>query len=118
MPDKDQLIYKLLTDSEWESFQIAGEFSGSEADRNDGFIHFSTRSQVAETARKHFSHHLHVWLLEVDTRKLNAELKWEVSRGGALFPHLYADLPLSSVVGQRRMETGSQGLIDFQEEES
>ena len=107
------MIYKLLMAAEWDAAQAAGEYTGSAVDRADGFIHLSAADQVVETARRHFAHvtgdHVtgaHVTgdhatglvLLAVDPDRLGPALRWEASRGGALFPHLYAPLPASAVV--------------------
>ena len=74
-----------------------GVFTGAEVDRRDGFIHFSTADQVEETAARHFAGARDLVLVAVDADTLGAALKWEPSRGGALFPHLYGDLALSAV---------------------
>ena len=87
-----QLIYKILSAAEWQEAERAGVFKGSGIDLKDGFIHFSTAEQAAETAAKHFAGQAGLALVAVDAEKLGAALKWEVSRGGQLFPHLYASL--------------------------
>ncbi|MCA1953310.1 MAG: DUF952 domain-containing protein [Hyphomicrobiales bacterium] len=97
-PHRPRLLYKILGAAEWQGFRVAGLFDGSEVDRRDGFIHFSYADQLAETARKHFSGRLDLVLLAVDPAPLGAALRDEVSRGGALFPHLYAPLPLAAVL--------------------
>lgn len=89
------LIYKILTAADWQSAERAGVFAGSAIDRQDGFIHFSTAAQVRETAARHFAGQHDLRLVAVDTAEL--EIRWEPSRGGALFPHLYGALPLSAV---------------------
>jgi uncharacterized protein (DUF952 family) len=81
----------------WWEAERNGVFRGSDDDRRDGFIHFSTAAQVAETAAKHFSGQTDLLLLRVDTANLGKRLKWEPSRGGALFPHLYGELELTAV---------------------
>lgn len=91
------VIYKLLPSREWETAESAGVFAGSEVDLRDGYIHFSTAEQVRETARRHFAGRTGLTLLAVDTRRLGDALRWEPSRGGDLFPHLYADLPVDAV---------------------
>ena len=78
-----------------------GAFRGSDLDLRDGFIHFSTAAQVAETAAKHFARQSGLMLVAVDCNALGPALKWERSRGGDLFPHLYAALPLSAVLWAR-----------------
>jgi len=97
-------IYRIVTEPEWEAAKASGAFAGSEDDRRDGFIHFSTAEQLPETARKHYAGRSGLLLLAVDVAALTAPLKWEVSRGGALFPHLYGPLPASAV---RRVEAFS-----------
>jgi uncharacterized protein (DUF952 family) len=90
-------VYKICPAALWREAQSAGVFRGSEVDLRDGFIHFSTAVQAVETAAKHFAGQNELLLLHVDTAKLGDSLKWEPSRGGALFPHLYRDLPLAAV---------------------
>ncbi len=85
-------IYKLFRAAEWQAFQNAGEFQGSEHDMRDGFIHFSAAHQVRATFEKYFAADEGVVLAAVATTGLEAALKWEVSRGGDKFPHLYAVL--------------------------
>ena len=92
------LIYKILPASSWQDAQESGAFSGAPVDIADGYIHFSTAEQVKETAAKHFAGQRDLVLLAVDSSQLvSSELKWEVSRGGALFPHLYGPLDLNAV---------------------
>jgi uncharacterized protein (DUF952 family) len=90
-------IYRLVTESAWRSALLAGTFSGSEHDLRDGFIHFSTAAQVAETAARHYAGQTQLLLLGVSVDALGAALRWEPSRGGALFPHLYGSLPTTAV---------------------
>ena len=85
-------IYKICPAALWREAERAGSFRGSAVDLRDGFIHFSSAAQVAETAAKHFAGQHDLVLLRVDAARLGAALKWEPSRGGALFPHLYGDL--------------------------
>jgi uncharacterized protein (DUF952 family) len=89
----DTLIYKICSRTEWAEALLVGVYRGSEVDRRDGFIHFSTAAQVDETLRKHFAGQTDLVLVSVDPAALGAALRFEVSRGGALFPHLYGDLP-------------------------
>ena len=91
-------IYKICTASEWHEAEHAGAYRGSAVDRKDGFIHFSTAEQAPETASKWFAGQRDLVLVAVDGDALGARLKWEPSRGGALFPHLYDDLELSAVL--------------------
>jgi len=90
-------IYKILPRRDWAQAQAAGVYEGSEVDRADGFIHFSTAAQAPETAAKHFRGQADLVVLELDAEELGARLKWEPSRGGALFPHLYGPLDASRV---------------------
>ncbi|MDQ7071763.1 MAG: DUF952 domain-containing protein [Rhodobacterales bacterium] len=90
------LIYKILRDDEWRALRATGEIAGAPIDIADGFVHFSTAEQTAETAAKHFSGVEDLFLLALDGDALEA-LKWEVSRGGEKFPHLYAPLRLQDV---------------------
>ena len=91
-------IYKICTAAEWHEAEHAGAYRGSAVDRQDGFIHFSTAGQSVETARKWFAGQRDLVLVAVDGGALGARLKWEPSRGGALFPHLYGDLELRAVL--------------------
>lgn len=92
------MIYKILRAAEWDDLRSRGESAGAPVDRADGFVHFSTRDQAPETAARHFGGEKGLMLVAVDTDRLGADLKWEPSRGGALFPHLYRSLVLSDVV--------------------
>jgi len=92
------LIYKIFRAAEWESLQDQGVTQGAPIDLEDGFIHFSTAEQARETAAKHFAGEDALILAAVDAGALGADLKWEVSRGGALFPHLYKSLRIKDVV--------------------
>lgn len=85
-------IYKFLSRTEWAAAQAAGRFEGSAVDLADGFIHFSTAAQAQETARRHFAGQADLVVLEVEAGDLGAALKFEPSRGGDLFPHLYGAL--------------------------
>ena len=92
------LIYKIFRQDEWDAFQEAGETRGAPVDLADGFVHFSTATQAAETAAKHFAGEDDLWLLALDADALGDALKWEVSRGGAEFPHLYRELHMTDVL--------------------
>jgi uncharacterized protein (DUF952 family) len=91
-------IYKICTASEWREAERAGAYRGSAADTKDGFIHFSTAEQAAETAAKWFAGQHDLVLVAVDADALGDKLKWEPSRGGALFPHLYGELDMKTVL--------------------
>lgn len=90
-------IYKVLGRDEWESAVAQGVFEGSAVDRRDGFIHFSTAPQLRETVRRHFAARADLMLLAIEADALGASLKWEKSRGGDLFPHLYAPLSIDKI---------------------
>jgi len=106
-------IYKLLRAEEWAAFQAKGYFTGAPVDLKDGYIHFSTAEQVRETAAKHFVGVAGLVLAEVDPRALGAGLKWEPSRGGQLFPHLYSPMPLKAVVRIWPLALGPDGKHSF-----
>jgi|SRR5579862_615806 len=106
-------IYKICDATLWRESQRLGTFRGSAEDRRDGFIHFSTAAQVAETAAKHFAGITDLLLLHVDADRLGPALKWEPSRGGALFPHLYRDLDLASVARVDALPLGPHGQHIF-----
>ena len=108
-----RLIFKILATAEWRSAQAAGAFGGAAVDRADGFIHFSTAGQAPETAAKWFAGRNDLTLVAIDADALGADLKWEPSRGGALFPHLYAALPLSAVIWSRPLPLGPDGRHAF-----
>lgn len=95
------LIYKILHAQEWAALQENGKTAGAPIDVADGYVHFSTALQVAETAAKHFAGAQGLMLLALDSEAMGANLKWEVSRGGDLFPHLYRDLALDEVIWAR-----------------
>lgn len=90
-------IYKICEQAAWRAAEEAGFYRGSALDMRDGFIHFSTAAQAAETAAKHFAKQTNLVLVAVDGDTLGAALKWEPSRGGDLFPHLYGALPVAAV---------------------
>lgn len=92
------LIYKIFRKSEWAVLTNSGVTKGAPIDLADGFVHFSTAAQVAETAAKHFAQEDDLMLLALEADLLGPDLKWEPSRGGALFPHLYRALYLDDIV--------------------
>lgn len=102
------LIYKICDGAMWREAEQTGVFSGAEIDIQDGYIHFSTAAQVTETARKHFHGRDDLVLVAIDSDAL--EIKWEPSRGGDLFPHLYADLPVDAAVSVTAMHCDADGL--------
>ncbi len=110
------LIYKISPRDAWAAAEAAGRFTGAPVDIVDGFIHFSAADQLRETAAKHFAGQADLVLVAVDAEALGPALKWEPSRGGALFPHLYAELPVSAVRWVRPLPLGADGAHVFPEE--
>jgi len=107
------LIYKLLSQAEWAHALALGRFEGSEVDLADGYIHFSTGAQAQETAAKWFAGRGDLMLLSVEAEGLGAALKWEPSRGGDLFPHLYAPLAVDAVIDARPLDLRPDGVPEF-----
>lgn len=105
------LIYKILRGPEWADLQARGKTQGAPVDVADGFVHFSTAAQAAETAAKHFSGACGLVLLALDADTLGAALRWEPSRGGALFPHLYGPLRLADVLWHKPLPPGPDGHL-------
>jgi uncharacterized protein (DUF952 family) len=93
----DQLIYKIFKSEEWAGFETAGRFDGSEADRRDGFIHFSKADQLAGTLRRYYGAEQWVAVAAFPADAFDDSLKWEPSRGDDLFPHLYAPLLMTQL---------------------
>ena len=91
------MIYKICPKELWRAAVSVGQFDGAPVDLADGYIHFSTSTQMRETAARHFEGQTDLLLIAVDVGALGDDLRWEPSRGGDLFPHLYASLPLSAV---------------------
>ena len=104
-----QIIYKIAPEALWREAEQNGRFTGAPIDIADGFIHFSTARQVRETAARHFSGQTDLLLIAIDGAKLGDALKYEVSRGGALFPHLYAALDLDAVLWVKALPLGAGG---------
>src|SRR5262249_6438963 len=109
------LIYKICEVALWRQAEQTGVFRGAGVDVADGFIHFSASAQVAETAAKHYAGAGDLVLDAVDADALGPALKWEPSRGGALFPHLYGELPLGAVQWARPLPSGPDGRHRFPE---
>jgi uncharacterized protein (DUF952 family) len=109
-PGGVHLIYHMCLREEWELAVQSGAYTGSSQDRADGFIHFSTAGQLPQSARRHRSGQVGLVLLAVDSHVLGNALRWEPSRHGALFPHLYGTLPLSAVSSVRDMALGPDGV--------
>ena len=109
------LIYKILTAAQWADLQRDATTPGAPVDLADGFVHFSTAAQAAETAAKHFKGQDGLMLLALNADELGEALKWEPSRGGALFPHLYAPLLLADVAWALPLTLGPDGAHVFPE---
>jgi uncharacterized protein (DUF952 family) len=107
------VVYKIVATEEWAEAGAAGVFTGAAIDRADGFIHFSTAEQAPETAAKWFAGRGDLSLVAIDGEALGEDLRWEPSRGGALFPHLYGPLPMSAVVWSRPLPLGRDGVHVF-----
>lgn len=108
-----QRVYKIATRAQWADAEAAGVFTGAPVDVEDGYIHFSTAEQAPETAARHFAGRDGLLLVAVDATALGEALRYETSRGGALFPHLYAPLDLAHVVWVRPLPLGSGGAHLF-----
>jgi uncharacterized protein (DUF952 family) len=108
-------VYKICESALWREAERAGLFHGAGIDARDGFIHFSTAAQVRETAAKHFAGVENLMLVAVDADALDWALKWEASRGGELFPHLYGALPLAAVLWAMPLPLGADQRHVFPE---
>jgi uncharacterized protein (DUF952 family) len=107
------IIYKICPEALWRQAEEAGRFDGAPIDLADGYVHFSTAEQVRETAAKHFAGQADLLLVAVDAGSLGDALKWEVSRGGALFPHLYQPLDLAAILWVKSLPLGAGGMHVF-----
>ncbi len=112
---RTRTIYKICPRRLWRDADRQGVFTGAPVDVADGYIHFSTSGQVRETACKHFSGETDLVLVAIDAAKLGKALRWEQSRGGALFPHLYAPLGLDAVTWVKPLPLGPTGEHLFPE---
>ncbi|MGN6376237.1 MAG: DUF952 domain-containing protein [Sphingomonas sp.] len=105
-----QLVYKVLTDAEMKELET-GSFRGAPIDLADGYIHLSTAEQLTETVDKHFAGQSDLWVAAVDLAAQDDPVKWEESRGGALFPHLYGTLLLETVIAYSPLEREPDGRV-------
>lgn len=105
------MIYKIFRHAEMAGFVAAGRSEGAPIDLADGYVHFSTATQAAETAARHFAGVDGLWLVACDPGDMKPDLRWEASRGGALFPHLYRALTRSDVVWARPLPMGPNGHV-------
>ncbi|MCY1708184.1 DUF952 domain-containing protein [Pannonibacter sp. SL95] len=109
------LIFKILPDAMWRAAEREGIFRGAPVDLADGYIHFSTAAQVRETAARHFAGQTDLLLAAFDSDAFGTALKWEPSRGGALFPHLYGTLSPSQAIWVHPLPLGQDGAHQFPE---
>jgi uncharacterized protein (DUF952 family) len=109
----DLFAFKILTADQYARFKADGIFLGAPIDLTDGFIHMSTRQQAAETAARHFAGQDGLVMLMIDLAPLAETIRWEPSRGGALFPHLYAPLPIGAVAGKVILRLDESGRHQF-----
>jgi uncharacterized protein (DUF952 family) len=109
----ERLIYHICRADEWRAAQEAGQYGGSSQDQADGFIHFSSAAQVVASAAKHRAGQDGLVLVEVDAAMLGSALRWEVSRAGQLFPHLYGALPVAAVTRFTPLTLGADGRHVF-----
>lgn len=120
MPDRmtcrTGVIYKIVPAALWRSATVTGAFTGAPVDLADGYIHFSTADQVRETARRHFAGQTDLLLVAVEGGSLGEALRYEPSRGGDLFPHLYAALPVAAALWVRPLPSGPGGEHLFPED--
>jgi uncharacterized protein (DUF952 family) len=108
-------IYKVATRTVIEASRAAGRFAGMPVDRADGYVHFSTAEQLGETLRRHFAGQSGLILFAVEAEALGASLRWEPSRGGALFPHLYGELAMEAIEDEATIAVGADGAVALPE---
>lgn len=111
-----KIVFKIATASEWSKATASGIYEGSSDDRRDGFIHLSSQSQLHGTLEKHFKGKADLVLIAFEASKLGPQLKWEQSRGGDLFPHLYANIFVSNALWQRALRNDDKGIPQIDEE--
>ena len=114
---QDNVIYKIVPETLWAEARAEGVFRGAAIDLQDGYIHFSTAAQARETAARHFAGVKGLLLVAVEGATLGDALKYEPSRGGDLFPHLYAHLPMGSVLWEKPLPLDADGNHQFPEME-
>lgn len=111
MNDLPTIAYKVLTEPQMVQLEADGVFKGAPVDLADGYIHLSTAAQLTETVDKHFAGQSDLHVVAVDLDALGDAIRWESSRGGQLFPHVYADLPLSVAVAYGPLERDAEGGV-------
>lgn len=112
MSDEPTAAYKVLTHEQVHALE-AGAFAGAPVDLADGYIHLSTEAQLTETVDKHFAGQSGLWVAAVDLAVLADSVKWEESRGGQLFPHIYGALPLDAVIAYSPLKRHDDGQIEL-----
>jgi len=112
-PVANLVAYKVLTTDQMQALEHEGSFVGAPIDLADGYIHLSTHAQLTETVDKHFAGQTGLWVASVDLEALGAAVKWEESRGGQLFPHVYAPLPLSAVLAYGELTRDDAGNVQL-----
>ncbi|HEX7849895.1 MAG TPA: DUF952 domain-containing protein [Sphingomonas sp.] len=110
MSARPDTAYKVLTADQMRDFE-ADRFVGAPIDLADGYIHLSTRDQLTETVDKHFAGQSDLWVAAVDLAALEETLRWEESRGGALFPHIYGAMPLDTVIAYGPLDRDDDGTV-------
>ncbi|MBF9235081.1 DUF952 domain-containing protein [Microvirga alba] len=110
-----QIIYKICPETLWRDAETSGVFAGAPIDIQDGYLHFSTGKQVHETAARHFARQDRLLLIAIDADMLGDALRYEASRGGDLFPHLYGTLSLAAVLWVKPLPLGADGRHTFPE---
>jgi uncharacterized protein (DUF952 family) len=113
---QDKIVFKIATVEEWSKSEMTGTFEGSPDDHRDGFIHLSAKHQLQGTLNKHFQGKGDLVLIAFEAAKLGLALKWEQSRGGELFPHLYTSITVSDALWQRRLPGDENGVTEIDEE--
>lgn len=114
MPNPD-FVYKIASHEAYRVFAKTGHFPGMPIDNKDGYVHFSTAAQLAETLRLHFAGQGNLVVFSVRTGDLGTALRWEPSRGGQLFPHLYGDLSISAVGQYATVSVDADGSVTLPE---
>ncbi|MBN8807368.1 MAG: DUF952 domain-containing protein [Sphingomonas sp.] len=110
MTDRPTTAYKVLTADQMRALE-ADTFAGAPVDQADGYIHLSTAEQLTETVDKHFAGQRDLWVAAIDLTSFGSSLKWEESRGGALFPHIYGKLLLETVIAYGPLERDDDGTV-------
>lgn len=103
--------YKVLTGPQMSKLLATGSFAGAPIDLEDGYLHLSTEQQLGETILKHFTGLVDLWIAEVDLVALHEQVRWEPSRGGQLFPHVYGELPLAAVLASGPVQWSAGGKV-------